>query len=872
MSLLQVYIISCKVFDIKKFIILLIGIFQVQDGFSQTIVVSYDFNLSDEGWSQGASALNGSWARGVAVLNNGSDGSNFWYIEPVTGDNYDNEADVSMESPILDFTSQSNMILSLDIRYQTEEGFDGFRVEYSINAGTSWTELGAVGEGINWYNDSDVDAINSFADGWSGNNDGWETAVISLPSALETNNVRFRVLFRSDLSGTEVGVAFDNFTITSGGTEIHVTGNGAEIVDGDNTPSEVDGTDFRGVDITNGSKVRTFTISNLLSSTLILENANPITLSGVNSSDFLVSAPTGPISLGSGESIDFTITFNPSALGIRSAAISIDSTDPDEDPYTFSISGEGTNDVVFNNFNSGDEGWVDVTSGMSPPNSWARGSAILTDGSDGSYWHNLNSDYSSNNFIIVESPTIDFTGLSGMVLFIDIRYDTENDFDGINIDYSNDNGASWNTLGAVGDGVNWYNDTEVDALGTGIAGWSGDNGAWQTAEVELPAILDGDSDSKFRVSFASDGSANDVGIAFDNFRISVGIPDIVILGNGNEILDGETNLDFNKLTDFRNLDVTQGIKNNVFTIVNRGGGTLNLTGPNPVSISGAHASDFNVSSQPASLSLNYLEEISFMIEFDPSVDGTRGATVSIVSNDADEGTFDFSVGGTGDNAVVMYDFDTSDDGWTVTSSTNGNWVRGTSILSTGATGSYWHTDPSTYNNTADLILQSPIIDLSGASNPLLIMDVRYDSELGNDGMKVEYSSDGGSTWNDLGQIGQGINWYNDTDIDAFANGQDGWSGDNLNWSYAELVLPSVLASNSNVRFRVLFSSDASGVDIGVAFDNFTIYAEETLLPVELVQFAGVWGNDAIDLKWITASELNNDFFEVQRSEEGKNFC
>ncbi len=43
------------------------------------------------------------------------------------------------------------------------------------------------------------------------------------------------------------------------------------------------------------------------------------------------------------------------------------------------------------------------------------------------------------------------------------------------------------------------------------------------------------------------------------------------------------------------------------------------------------------------------------------------------------------------------------------------------------------------------------------------------------------------------------------------------------------------------------------------------------LPVELVYFNGLLQDEAVLLTWLTASEKDNDFFEVQRSEDGKTF-
>ncbi|NOS55227.1 MAG: T9SS type A sorting domain-containing protein, partial [Cyclobacteriaceae bacterium] len=48
----------------------------------------------------------------------------------------------------------------------------------------------------------------------------------------------------------------------------------------------------------------------------------------------------------------------------------------------------------------------------------------------------------------------------------------------------------------------------------------------------------------------------------------------------------------------------------------------------------------------------------------------------------------------------------------------------------------------------------------------------------------------------------------------------------------------------------------------------SINAVQTPLPIELLNFTAKLGNAAIDLHWKTASELNNDFFTVERMSEG----
>jgi len=123
--------------------------------------------------------------------------------------------------------------------------------------------------------------------------------------------------------------------------EINVQGNAITISDGDSTPTPLDGTNFGSVNVTGGTRVNTFTIQNSGSIDLNLTGASPyVTIGGPNAADFAVTAiPNNTI--GSGGSTTFNITFDPSALGIRTATIGIANDDSDENPYRFAIQGSG---------------------------------------------------------------------------------------------------------------------------------------------------------------------------------------------------------------------------------------------------------------------------------------------------------------------------------------------------------------------------------------------------------------------------------------------------------------------------------------------------------------------------------------------------
>jgi uncharacterized repeat protein (TIGR02543 family) len=159
----------------------------------------------------------------------------------------------------------------------------------------------------------------------------------------ETNNdVRIRIL-NDDNPGH---LLIDDIEIFCGSPtpEIEVQGNSNEIVSGDVTPSATDGTDFGTVTVLGTNTVlKTFTIINTGGSNLNLTGTSPyVSISGTNAADFTLTAnPSTPI-IGGGQT-SFEVTFDPSAVGTRTATISIANDDSDEDPYTFAIKGIGVN-------------------------------------------------------------------------------------------------------------------------------------------------------------------------------------------------------------------------------------------------------------------------------------------------------------------------------------------------------------------------------------------------------------------------------------------------------------------------------------------------------------------------------------------------
>lgn len=124
---------------------------------------------------------------------------------------------------------------------------------------------------------------------------------------------------------------------TSFAPEIDLLGNGQSIPNNDTTPSAADHTDFGYVDVASGMLTRTFTIQNTGTGSLSLTGVPKVEIIG--SADFIVSQqPSSPV-VANGGAVTFQVTFDPSALGAKTATVWIVNNDGNEAPYQFAIGG-----------------------------------------------------------------------------------------------------------------------------------------------------------------------------------------------------------------------------------------------------------------------------------------------------------------------------------------------------------------------------------------------------------------------------------------------------------------------------------------------------------------------------------------------------
>jgi hypothetical protein len=130
------------------------------------------------------------------------------------------------------------------------------------------------------------------------------------------------------------------------GPEMQLKFKDVEISSGKTFTESTDSTDFGQTVLGNSTDV-TYTIKNIESSVnkgnLLLTGTSPNFIVKSGSADFTVLAQPGKTTIGpDGDSTTFTVRFTPSTTGIKTATISIPNNDADENPYYFSIQGEGT--------------------------------------------------------------------------------------------------------------------------------------------------------------------------------------------------------------------------------------------------------------------------------------------------------------------------------------------------------------------------------------------------------------------------------------------------------------------------------------------------------------------------------------------------
>lgn len=126
-----------------------------------------------------------------------------------------------------------------------------------------------------------------------------------------------------------------------------------------------------------------------------------------------------------------------------------------------------------------------------------------------------------------------------------------------------------------------------------------------------------------------------------------------------------------------------------------------------------------------------------------------------------------------------------------------------------------------YYINAEAILTTQMFDFSTAINPNMSFWLNYNTELGYDGMYLEYSTDNGVNWHVLGVANDtnGVNWYNTANL-VSAN-EPAWSGNSGGWKHVSYNL-NQFSGHAALKFRFIFKSNSSGNYEGICLDDFSV--------------------------------------------------
>jgi len=388
-----------------------------------------------------------------------------------------------------------------------------------------------------------------------------------------------------------------------------------------------------------------------------------------------------------------------------------------------------------------------------------------------------------------------------------------------------------------------------------------DIGEWKKAIINVNDLLANASPAQtftptFQIKLGQQGyaSANSVypevdiddGYTFDNLALNEASNDVAMLSINSPDKSG-CSLVANSPVSIKIRNYNNAVLNNIQVSYQvNGGGIITETIP---SIAANQSLDY-VFTQRANLAAYIDYNINVWVKY---------ATDSYTSNDS---ILNYVVHNS--PLISSYPYQQSfenDNGNFYTAGTHSTWQWGTpgkAIINKAANGAKaWVTNLSgNYSDNETSYLVSPCFDLTGLRKPVLSFSHIFSIEQDYDYTWVEYSTDG-KTWNKLGNVNEGTNWYDNAAV-------NNWRLSNEKWHVASIDIP---VTNTTVHFRFVMSSDAGVTQEGIGIDDVRVY-EKSDIEINPVQPATVSktisGNnwipfntgDSLNGPWYVLAEIN----------------
>jgi len=791
-----------------------------------------DFTTNEPYWVSDPTSVGSLWTFGPPTgptLATAQSAPNVWGVGDIGGvGGYVNATASYLLTPILDFSAVTLANFSFWRNHSTEANWDGGRIDWTNDGGTTWNVLGIQNDpnGVNWYNKASINS--SSLPAWDGSSNGWVESklklgsVVGIPGSL---NVQFRFVFTSDASVTGAGFHIDDFCIKIPfDDDIGVTAITAP-VPGSGQPA-----------------------GGTTNVTVSIENFGTNTQSGFNVGWSINTVPQTPIpfvgSLAPGAISNLTIPNTPVSSGQYDVCVWTElATDQDLTNDTSCASYVGVPTIVptpfyCDDFEAANIGWNNQLIGIGNVGTiWELGAPAFgsTTGANSGInaWDiNLNSAYTGNANVALYTPYFDFSGINSARLTFAMNYNTGANADGTRIEYSTNNGVQWNLLGTGSTanpdacGTNWY--TNANLFSSGTNGWEGNSIGWKNAAYRLcctSGIFGNPTPVQFRFVFTSDGFGQLDGFSIDDFCITAAQGDDIgisaITSPNASAPSGTSTPVVVTLENFGITTITTAII--IYTV----------NGVNPQTIT------WNGSLAPCGVTTVVLPSFNLL----PGINVICAWTSYPSDLDINNDTTCINVIGIPTftpSPSYCDDFETGALGWTAELATGGNigtnWELGlpnfgfTTGANSGA-GAWDINLNNTYTINANSILNSPYFDFSAIGAGRLSFALNYNCEVLWDGTRIEYTTNNGSSWLLLGTGSSAMpdpcatNWYTDAQLNSSLT--NGWAGNSNGWksSTYKLCCTSGIFNNPiPIRFRFIFTSDASVILDGFSIDDFCVFA------------------------------------------------
>lgn len=751
-----------------------------------------------------------------ALLNNPNSPLNVWGCGNVAGNpSYTNNVVSSIISTPLDFSTTTVANLTFYHNYDEESTWDGHRIDYSLDNGTTWNVLGTVFDpnGVNWYTDPALNSSN--LPGWEGNSGGWiqsKYKLATVPGLMGTSGVLFRYVFTSDASVTREGVHIDDFCIlVPCNDDIGVSAISAPPI-GSGQPA--------------GSS-STITVT--------LENFGQQNQTGFTIGYSIAGVNQPPVVFTNTLQAGQTVNFNLPSFTVPAGAYTVciwTNLSSDCSNANDTICGSFIGIPTFtpqpsfcDDFDGANNGWSTLNGPTNPAgNNWELGTPAFgvtssTNSGINSWDINLTSAYLNNAESYLFSPYFDFSSIGAGRITLAINYDTEANWDGLWLEYTSNNGANWQTVGSSifpdPCGTNWYNDDNVISV-NGPA-WAGTSGGWIQASYKLCCtnnIFNNPTPIQFRFVFTADGVITGDGVSIDDFCIyaaqgdDVGISAIVSPSGGFPV----------------------GTSNPVVVTLENFGGTTITSTPISYTVNGGSVQTIIWNGSLAPCGTVNVTLPAFSI-----VQGNNVITAwTSLSSDTEASNDTSSSNVIGQPVIVptyansyFDNFDAGNIGWAPaldpTADPGTIWEFGTPAFGQ-TTGSY--TPPTCWDvnlnaavtGNANCWVTSPFFDFANAQGAVLrFWQNRNIYEFGDE-FTVEYQVNSSGNWINLltpPNPTQVVNWYNNGN--SWDDASAGWEQSVYKNVYGAVGGPVL------VQFRMRYSSLAFTNGEGVSFDNFEIF-------------------------------------------------